>query len=361
MKPDDDFYEKLERLGRGLLSDDEAQLLRQRIQEDPALGPEAKEYLELMSVLKSYGKRRNLKKMLEEIHGEMSSEQPVVPPATTSSSLGRYWRLAAAAASVTIAAVVGTLLITQSLGTKQEAYYKELRRNVQQIQQSQKRILDDLAETKERAVPPARYSGTGFLISRNGYLVTSFHVIRESDSVLIENETYGKLKAEIVYGDAQHDISILRITGDDFRLKKPLPYTVSRKEAELGEYVYTLGFPREDVVFGEGSISASTGYGDDPNAYQVSVPVNPGNSGGPLLNSRGDLIGIVSGVQTETSGAAFAIKSTRLLELLQHEAIDSLATPLALPRQNTIARSNRIQQVKKWREFVFMVRVYKGG
>jgi S1-C subfamily serine protease len=186
-------------------------------------------------------------------------------------------------------------------------------------------------------------------------------VVKESDSVAIENSTYGRLKAKVIYSDAQNDISILKILTPGFKTKKNLAFSIASNEAELGEYVYTLGFPREDIVFGEGSISASSGFHQAANAYQVSVPVNPGNSGGPLLNSHGDLIGIVSGVQTETAGAAFAIKSSRLLEVATHEAIDSLSVPLVFPKQNTIKNLSRIQQIKKWKEFVFVVRVYKGN
>jgi S1-C subfamily serine protease len=267
--------------------------------------------------------------------------------------------MASVAASVAVVAVVSTLLVIKSMETRQTAYYKELRRNVAQIQQSQKQIIADLAESKDNAIMPGRYSGTGFLVSANGYVATSYHVVKESDSVSIENEMYGRLKATVVYSDALNDISILRIITPGFKVKKPLPFTVRSKEADLGEYVYTLGFPREDIVFGEGSVSASTGFRQDPDAYQVSVPVNPGNSGGPLLNNGGDLIGIVSGVQTETAGAAFAIKSSRLLDLAALEAIDTLSVPLTFPKVNTIRNVSRVQQVKKWKEFVFMVRVYK--
>jgi S1-C subfamily serine protease len=129
-------------------------------------------------------------------------------------------------------------------------------------------------------------------------------------------------------------------------------------EANLGEDVFTLGFPREDIVFGEGSISATTGYQQNPNSYQVSVPVNPGNSGGPLFNAKGDLVGIISGAQTETSGAAFAIKSSVLLDVIKNIQTDSLQSPLNLPRQNSLRYLSKVDQVKKWKEYVFVVQVY---
>jgi serine protease Do len=356
MKPGQDDYELLDNYHKGLLSNDEILLLRQRLDADEEFRQEAEAYLELVSTVKVHGERKKLRQALNDIHQEIEKTvnlSRVVP--ANSSALKKYWRMTAVAASLVVITMIGTFLITRSMDTKQTAYYKELRKNVEQIRRS----LNDLAESKGAPATPGKYSGTGFLLSSNGYVATSYHVVRESDSISLENEIYGRLKAEVIYSDAQNDISILRIVAPGFRLKKALPFTVSHTESDLGEYVYTLGFPREDIVFGEGSVSASTGFGQNPNAYQVSVPVNPGNSGGPLVNARGDLIGIVSGVQTETAGAAFAIKSARLLHLVKEEAIDSLATPLILPKQNTIGNLSRVQQVRRWKEFVFMVRVYK--
>jgi serine protease Do len=161
----------------------------------------------------------------------------------------------------------------------------------------------------------------------------------------------------VVYSDAANDLSILRIDNSEIKLQK-LPYTISAAEANLGEDVFTLGFPREDIVFGEGAISALSGYGQNPNSYQVSVPVNPGNSGGPLFNAKGDLVGIISGIQTKTSGAAFAIKSSILLDVLKNMPEDSIHSPVVLPKYNSMKNLSKVDQVNKWKDNVFVVRVY---
>jgi S1-C subfamily serine protease len=157
--------------------------------------------------------------------------------------------------------------------------------------------MADIAESKEKAAPapiPANYMGTGFLISPNGYLATSHHVIKDADSIYIENKRFGSFKVSVLVSDPAKDVSILKIEIELFKPLTSLPYTILDSESSLGEEVFTLGFPREDIVFGEGSISASTGYKQDSAAYQISVPVNPGNSGGPLFNSKGDVVGIIS-------------------------------------------------------------------
>jgi S1-C subfamily serine protease len=219
--------------------------------------------------------------------------------------------------------------------------------------------LKDIAQSKEKEKVTNQYAGTGFLVSRNGYVATSYHVVKDADSIYIENENFGSLKADIVFSDPTNDVSILKIDRKDFMLMNSLPFIVSNDEANIGEAAFTLGFPREDIVFGEGSVSASTGYLQNANAYQVSVPVNPGNSGGPLFNARGDLIGMISGIQTETSGATFAIKSNIILNICQQTPIDSLSEPLVLPQRNALRYMSRVDQIKKWREYVFIVRVYK--
>jgi serine protease Do len=364
MKPAQQDYEILDRYHQGILSTEEAAILHEKMEGDAEFKTEANEYLELIGAVKFYGERKTIKNNLDKIHEDiltvktLSTDQPA---ASQISIFKKYWRITAVAASVTLAAVIGALVFTQSLEHERTAEFRELRGNIEQIKKSQNKIINDLAESKgATTIAPGKYSGTGFLISKNGYVATSYHVIKESDSVYLENEFFGRLKASTVYTDTQNDIAILKIDSASFVMKGNIPFTISQKEADLGEYVYTLGFPREDVVFGEGSVSASTGYRQNPNSYQVSVPVNPGNSGGPLLNSNGELVGVVSGVQTETEGAAFAIKSTQLLDIINNDAMDSLASNLILPKQNTLRNANRVQQIKKLKGFVFMIRVYKG-
>jgi serine protease Do len=77
-----------------------------------------------------------------------------------------------------------------------------------------------------------------------------------------------------------------------------------------------------------------------------------------LFNGKGDLVGIISGIQTETSGAAFAIKSSVLLSVIEKAPADSTRAPLVLPKQNSLRGLSKVDQVKKWKENVFVVRVF---
>lgn len=360
----------------------ETAAIEERMKTDATYRQLAQDHLRLIQEVKRHGERKRIQELLESAHREInvtptpeSLEGPVMtthggkhsnPSAGNRSGQKQrrkfevgYWKLSGIAASVALISVVATFAITRSLKNEQTANYKELRRNVEQIKRSQKLMMDDIAAEKKITPEPApaNYAGTSFLISANGYLTTSYHVVRESDSIFVGNEAFGNLKAKVVYQDRENDIALLKIPG--FVLEKSsLPYAISKKEISLAEDVFTLGYPKEDVVFGAGSISAMTGYKGNPIAYQISVPVNPGNSGGPLFNNRGDLVGIISGQQTQSSGTAFAIKSTILLSSID-QAPDSIKTLIRSSRPTSQKVLSRVEQVNEWRKYVFMVRVYK--
>jgi S1-C subfamily serine protease len=134
-------------------------------------------------------------------------------------------------------------------------------------------------------------NGSGFFVTEDGYLVTNFHVVKGAKQVKIKagSEIY---PAEIVKTDEDNDLALLKVTGHF----KPLP--LSQGDAQLGEAVFTIGFP--DIIlqgiqpkYTDGKISSLAGIRDDPKDYQISVPVQPGNSGGPLVDMSGNVVGIV--------------------------------------------------------------------
>nr|MBK9652889.1 trypsin-like peptidase domain-containing protein [Bacteroidota bacterium] len=125
----------------------------------------------------------------------------------------------------------------------------------------------------------------------------------------------------------------------------------------MGQTVFTLGYPRADLVFGEGSISALTGYNDDTASYQISVPLNPGNSGGPLFDQYGNIVGIISGKQSRTDAAAFAIKSNYVLEMINKVEPGALNFQVSKKYRVNLARMGRVQQIETLKPYIFEVRV----
>jgi len=311
---------------------------------------------ELIDALKLYGSRVALRDKLEKIHDQMSEAKVVTMHAAP---WKKYLAISAIAASVSVITVLATLWVQDMVYAP--GAYVSARREIAKIEQerrSESKISANQSSTNNAIKPPAQYTGTGFLISAQGYAVTSYHVVKEADSVFLENEKFGSLKGWVIYSDPLNDVSIVQIVSPGWKPYR-VPYVLSMREAALGEKVYTLGFPREDIVFGEGAVSASSGYRQDHHAYQVSIPVNPGNSGGPLLNERGELIGIISGFQSRVQGATFATKAQAIIEAVKTPGLDTLKRAIILPQRNGLQSANRVQQIQRLKEFVFMVRVYK--
>ncbi len=137
-------------------------------------------------------------------------------------------------------------------------------------------------------------NASGFFITSDGYFVTNNHVVDGADSVAVK---FGDavFPARVIKTDASNDIAILKLDGTFPCL--PLGDDLQTRP---GEDVFTVGFPMTDVM-GEapkttlGTVSAITGVLDDPRTFQISVQIQPGNSGGPLvLKSTGNVIGVTS-------------------------------------------------------------------
>lgn len=193
-------------------------------------------------------------------------------------------------------------------------------------------------------------SGTGFVITKSGHIVTNYHVVERASRITVRDSADNRFQARLVLSDAANDIAILKIEGSKH---PPLPIRTS-SQARKGQTVFTIGFPNATIQgfeskVTEGIISSLSGIGGEPNSFQISVPIQPGNSGGPLIDLSGSVVGITasklssismlnrSGVVPENVN--YAIKSNYLIELLStNESIRTkivTATsdrPLTLPK-----------------------------
>ena len=170
-------------------------------------------------------------------------------------------------------------------------------------------------------------SGSGFIITPDGYIATNFHVV-EGTSELAVRTTNGKTyRATVAIADTKNDLVVLKIEASGLAY---LP-VVDSSTVKRGTMVLAGGFPQIFVQgiepkVTDGMISALTGIRDDPTTFQISNPVQPGNSGGPLFTLDGNVIGIVSAQLSEEvmqrefdsipQNVNFAVKSNYLLQLL---------------------------------------------
>lgn len=265
------------------------------------------------------------------------------------------------AASVAIVAVFSTLWLSGYYKTieKASSNYSALRRDMNTVKKNvnaQNAVIRNINTERDRS--ESHFGATGFVISANGYVVTNYHVVKDADSVHLQNTKGESFRAKVIYIDPTNDLAMLHINDSTFKPLKTAPYTFKETAAELGEDVYTIGFPRDEVVYGQGYLSSRTGYAGDTTAYQISIPVNPGNSGGPLLDSRGNVIGIISGKQTGLDGASFAIKTEALLNSISGIPMDSLDSKLVINRRNALTGLRRTEQIKRLQDYVYLVKVY---
>jgi S1-C subfamily serine protease len=205
-----------------------------------------------------------------------------------------------------------------------------------------------------------KQAGSGFFISRNGFIATNYHVIENTSRIQVEvkiNDVSKSYNAEVVLKDEANDIAILRIVDEKFQPVSNFKFGLKKNGIEsLGADVFTLGYPLayagmgKDVKYTNGTISSKTGYEGAINAYQVSVPVQPGNSGGPLMNYKGELVGIINAKINEGENVSYAIKAQflkNLIDLLGEDYIPP--TPIG----SDISKEELVEYVK---QFVVIVK-----
>ena len=180
--------------------------------------------------------------------------------------------------------------------------------------------------------------GTGFFITGDGHILTCEHVVRGASSFCIKSPS-GAIPAKLVKTDRSIDIALLKVDGA-FRALPVAPIPT----VKLGDEVFTVGFPNPDLQGTEpkltrGEISSMAGIRDNPQYFQISVPVQPGNSGGALVNESGDVVGIVTArlddaATYESSGALpqnvnYALKGSLVHSFL--EKVPELSGKLEAP------------------------------
>lgn len=215
--------------------------------------------------------------------------------------------------------------------------------------------LNDATSTTSRPKFEANFRATGFLVDGNGYIITNAHVVQNAKNLIVENKKGDQFYTKPIYSNTLTDLAILKITDTSFTKVNGLPYTFPKSSAELAESIFTLGYPREEVVYGEGYLSAKSGYYGDTTSYQISISVNPGNSGGPVLDKNGEVIGIISSKETNADGVVFAIKSKNIYNALKEIKKDKDIT-IKLPTVNYLRGLDRVKQIKKLEDFVYKVK-----
>lgn len=200
-------------------------------------------------------------------------------------------------------------------------------------------------------------SGTCFAINNEGYIATCYHVVEGSTQFRIRGigNDFNKLyKARLVAVNKMNDLAILKIDDSSFHGFGNIPYRITYRTADVGESIFVLGYPLRPIMGNEikltdGLISSLSGYQGDKNTYQISAAVQMGNSGGPLFDKNGDVIGIVN-ARLYVESAAYAVKGKYLNFL-------STDNDISLNETNSIRNLSLAEQIKKLKQYVFIIEV----
>lgn len=211
---------------------------------------------------------------------------------------------------------------------------------------------------------PTEWSGTGWALN-NGYVVTNHHVADNARTILLKfscADGWKEYAAETVLLDEENDLAILRITDSNFAGFGQLPYALKTSLADVGESVFVLGYPMtttmgDEIKLTTGIISSHSGFQGSMVQYQISAPVQPGNSGGPLFDDNGNVVGVVNAKHTGAENVSYAIKASYLQTL-----INQLPNPTqVVPTTNKISSQNLPGKVKSVKNFVCFIQCSSCG
>ncbi|MCE5339651.1 MAG: tetratricopeptide repeat-containing serine protease family protein [Planctomycetaceae bacterium] len=245
-----------------------------------------------------------------------------------------------------------------------DAEIEEAQRRINKIKKVKGYLVEKETSLKNAgaASEKAEYTATGFFITSDGYILTAYHAVGKSENIQVLHNKQ-QYKAKIVGTDESLDIALLKIDGNDF---STLP--LSDSTAHTGDAVFTIGYPQVSLQgtepkFTEGSISSLSGSADNPNYFQISVPVQPGNSGGPLISQQGEVIGMVVARLNDISALLatgsvpqnvnYALKSTFILNFLN-------STPqLAQKLTSNSSEKNRASAIDNAKKSVVLITARK--
>lgn len=206
-------------------------------------------------------------------------------------------------------------------------------------------------------------NGTGFFINKAGYIATNYHVVAEANDIEIEFLRSGQkqnFKVKVINSDKQNDLSVLKIEDDSFNPFSQLPYNFQTNIIDVGTNVFALGYPMAlsvlgtEIKFTDGKISSKTGFQGDISTYQMTTPIQPGNSGGPLFDFNGNLVGITSAVIRPdlADNVSYSIKTAYLKNL-----IDVLPITIELPVDKSLANKLLTEKIKILSDYVVLIKV----
>ena len=358
-----------ERFVKGEMSPEEKIYFEDLRKNNPELDQAVVEQLFFLNQLDDYSAAKNFKGLLSDVENKLAEENFLsrtdnIPKGKVIQLWQRYKKDIAVAAS--IAGLVSILIATtvSTVGTSNDADIKPLvkelnnQKNKQRTLENKVNRLEAEGLVTDKPAFDSRFRATGFMIdAANNYIVTNAHVIKEASHHLIVENTKGQqFDATAVYVNIANDLAIIKITDPSFKSLAALPYSIRKTGAKLGEPIFMLGYPKQEIVYGEGYVSAKNGYLLDTVNCQISTAANEGNSGSPVITKSGELVGIVTSTETKATGVVFAIKSANIYRAIDEVKKISSNEKIKINSAPSLRGLDRTIQVEKMQDYVFMIK-----
>ena len=340
-----------------------------KIKSDPKLSKDIDDYRSVLEGIKVFSTQKELKEKLNSIHSELNIKELDANANETEKNVNMNNNKSLVLPlllSGLIAVVVsfGFLkLWGQSTPQKSEINISE-----QSINSAQAEILD--TTSKKEPVLIATNSaigsalekgsiGSSLAISRSGLFVTSYSLLKEARSIHLISKSPNVVdyKAEIISSDVESDIAILKIKDPIFKELGYIPYKIATIETGLGQDVYTLGFPADNIKYAQGAVTAKNAQFNDSIRYELSIPATTGFYGAPIFSANGNLVGFMSG-KNVTNQSSYALKSTYFMKFAEKLNAASTGEKIFFSPQNDLFGRTRPEQVDLLKYFVFQVKVY---
>lgn len=356
------LLEAVEKYLRGEMPENEKTHFEEMRKNNPEIDQLVVEHNFFLYEVEKFGAIKNFRHSLTEVESKLSGEGVINQTQLKGKAKviflwKRYKRIVAVAASIAGIVSVLTAGLTSVYNNKTNPEIDKLSRQLEDIKKGQTETTKKLTDVENKIDPKAtpKSGGTGFLIDAQGYLITNAHVLK-GKKIIATNEKGQQFFATICMQDKIRDIAVLKINDKDFVPYKSLPYSIN-KSVNLAEPIYTMGYPKDEIVYGEGYLSSETGYKSDTLTYQIAIAADHGNSGGPVLNKNGDVIGILT--DKSEGGAVFAVKSIYIFKTVENLKKDTAYANIKLTTTNNIKHLEREQQVKKVNNCVFLIKSYE--
>lgn len=364
------ILDAVERYIRGEMLPDERLLFENLRKSNSEVDQLVVEHTLFLQQMNRFAERQDFRHTLHDVHNGLSEQGNINTEPSQRGRVVQLWqkykKVVAIAATIAGVTAIGlSMLVNTVTPINKDPDVVELGKKVTEIEiktdNLDKKIqhVDNKQNSQQQETlidMPVNVYGTGFLIDPKGMMITNAHVVKNSRNIYVENNRGERFRAIVLKLDVFRDMAIIKIDDDRFKSFGSLPYGIRKTTSDLAEPIFTLGFPREEIVYGEGYLSAKTGFNGDTLSCQISVAANPGNSGGPIFNRNGEVIGILSTKETKAEGAVFAVQSKYIFQALEELKGNPLYKHVQLSTRSSIAGMDKVQQVKKVQDYVFMVK-----